>query len=119
MVETDLAPEVKGFPASARATAVPNALFTELMPLIDDVDELRVTLYAVYALGRHRGYPRFVTELELAAGAAAGAVAAVMAALDGDESPEASRLRLTRGLDAAVERGALLRLDAGSQALYF
>ena len=72
-----------------------------------------MTLYAVYALGRRKGYPRFVTELELAA------EAPLMASLDGDETPEASRLRLTRGLEAAVERGALLRLDAGTQALYF
>jgi len=103
----------KGFPSSARATAVPNVLFTELLPLIDDVDELRVTMYAIYALGRHKGYPRFITENELAADAS------LMASLDGDESPEASRLRLTRGLDASVERGALLRLEAGSQLLYF
>jgi DnaD/phage-associated family protein len=103
----------KGFPSSARATAVPNVLFTELLPLIDDADELRVTLYAVYALGRHKGYPRFITENELAADVA------LMASLDGDESPERSRLRLTRGLEAAVERGALLRLGVDSQLLYF
>jgi DNA replication protein len=110
--QTDVA-KFKGFPSSARATAVPNALFTELLPLIDDVDELRVTLYAVYALGRHKGYPRFITQNELAADVA------LMASLDGDESPEASRLRLTLGLDAAVERGALLRVEADSQHLYF
>jgi DnaD/phage-associated family protein len=92
---------------------VPNALFTELLPLIDDADELRVTLYAVYALARHKGYPRFVTENELAADAA------LMASLDGHEDPEESKQRLVRALDATVERGALLRLDAASQALYF
>src|SRR5215207_7813440 len=108
MTQSSVQAKFKGFPSSARETSVPNALFTELLPLIEDVDELRVTLYAVYALGRHKGYPRFVTELELAADAA------LMASLDEDESPEASRLRLARGLDAAVERGALLRLDAGS-----
>src|SRR3954466_14013155 len=102
---TVASPKFKGFPSSARATAVPNVLFTELLPLIDDVDELRVTLYAVYALGRHLAYPRFVTQNELAADGV------LMASLDREESPEASRLRLTRGLDAAVARGALLAVE--------
>jgi DnaD/phage-associated family protein len=102
----------RGFPAGARATAVPNALFTELLPLIEDADELRVTLYTVYALARHKGYPRFVTEHELAADAA------LMGSLDGHEDPEASRERLRQALDASVGRGALLRLEAEAQALY-
>jgi DnaD/phage-associated family protein len=113
LTQSTIQAKFKGFPSSARATAVPNVLFTELLPLIDDADELRVTLYAVYALGRHKGYPRFITQNELAADAS------LMASLDGDEAPEASRMRLTRGLDAAVERGALLRLEAGTQLLYF
>ncbi len=53
--------QFSGFPTGARATAVPSVFFSEVMPQIDDPDELRVTLYVIYALGRHRGYPRFVT----------------------------------------------------------
>jgi len=91
-----------GFAAGARATAVPSAFFSELMPLIDDADELRVTLYVIYALGRRKGYPRFVTAAELRA------ESPLYAALgDGEEAP----LRAKHGLEAAVGRGSLLRLD--------
>jgi DnaD/phage-associated family protein len=113
LTQSNVQQKFKGFPSSAQATAVPNALFTELLPLIDDADELRVTLYAIFALARHKGYPRFVSHNELAADAA------LMAALDGEESPEVSRERLQRGLGAAVERGALLSIAVDSHAMYF
>jgi DnaD/phage-associated family protein len=108
-----------GFPSSARATAVPNAFFAELLPLIDDADELRVTLYVIYALGRRKGYPRFVSENELAA------ESPLFAALGDGVSSVEPRARLTAALDAAVARRSLLRLDVedeaskGTQALYF
>jgi DNA replication protein len=103
-----------GFPAGARATAVPSAFFSELLPMIDDADELRVTLYVIYALGRRKGYPRFVTEAELQA------ESPLYAALgDADEAIERAR----RGLDAAVARGSLLGLDleheGRAEALFF
>jgi DNA replication protein len=91
-----------GFAAGARATAVPSAFFSELLPQIEDADELRVTLYVIYALGRRKGYPRFVTEAEL------GAESPLYAALgDGEDAPP----RAHRALEAAVARGSLLRLD--------
>jgi DnaD/phage-associated family protein len=93
-----------GFASGARATAVPSALFSELLPLIEDADELRVTLYVVYALGRRKGYPRFVTERELRA------EAPLMASL-GDGGDPLSAERLRRGVELAVERGSLLRVD--------
>jgi DNA replication protein len=103
-----------GFAAGSRATAVPSAFFSELLPLIDDADELRVTLYVIYALGRRKGYPRFVTAAELQA------ESPLYAALgDGDEAAE----RAKRGLEAAVSRGSLLRLDleheGRPEALFF
>jgi DNA replication protein len=91
-----------GFAAGARATAVPSAFFSELLPLIDDADELRVTLYVIYALGRRKGYPRFVTEAELQA------ESPLYTALgDGEDAPQ----RAHKGLEAAVARGSLLRLE--------
>ena len=103
-----------GFAAGARATAIPSAFFSELMPLIDDEDELRVTLYVVYALGRRKGYPRFVTEAELQAESPLYAAQG-----DGEEAPE----RVRKGLAAAVARGSLLRLDIEhderQEALFF
>jgi DnaD/phage-associated family protein len=105
-----------GFPAAARATAVPSVFFSELLPRIEDADELRVTLYVLYALGRRKGYPRFVTERELRA------EAPLLASL-GDGGDEPAHERLKRGLDAAVERGSLLRLavehEGREEALVF
>jgi DnaD/phage-associated family protein len=94
-----------GFPAGARATPVPNLLFTELLPLIDDPDELRVSFYAVYALGRRRGYPRFLTGRELMA------EAPLMASLGGSSE------RLQAALAAAVERGTLLDVAVTAQGM--
>ena len=104
-----------GFPAGARATAVPSLFFSELLPRIEDIAELRVTLYVIYALGRRKGYPRFVTAKELAA------EAPLLAALGDGEEP-ATLAGLERGLAAAVARGSLLRLDlereGGPETLY-
>jgi DnaD/phage-associated family protein len=105
-----------GFPAGARATAVPSVFFSELLPQIEDEDELRVTLYLFYALGRRKGYPRFITERELRA------EAPLQAALGDGGSPETLD-RLSRGLSAAIERGSVLRIEVEredkGEALYF
>jgi DnaD/phage-associated family protein len=93
-----------GFPAGARATAVPSVFFSELMPQIEDPAELRVSLYVIYALGRRRGYPRFVTAAELRA------EAPLMASL-GDGNEAGAIEALEQGLEKAVVRGMLLRLD--------
>ena len=90
-----------GFPAGGRATTVPSVFFSQVLPYIQDDTELRVTLYAFYALGRRKGYPRFVTLNELRA------EAPLMASLSQDGEAE----RLEGGLALAVERGTLLSLD--------
>jgi len=97
-------PKFAGFPAGAHATAIPNVFFSELLPKLRDPDELRVILYAFFAMSRRRGYPRFVTAAELAA------EAPLAAALGGDSE---IRDRLERALTAAVDRGALITLEVG------
>jgi DNA replication protein len=99
-------PSFKGFPAGARATTVPSLFFIELLPQIEDADELRVTLYAIYALGRRRGYPRFVSERELRA------EAPLMATLSSGGDDTAGE-RLHAALERATDRGVLLSLSAG------
>ena len=42
----------EGFRAGARASTVPAQFFTEVLPEIEDADELRVMLYALYAITR-------------------------------------------------------------------
>jgi DnaD/phage-associated family protein len=97
-------PRFAGFPAGARATAVPSVFFSELLPQIESPAELRVTLYVIYTLGRRKGYPRFVTERELRS------EQALIAALSwGDDAAALELLR--EGLSLAVERGSLLTLE--------
>lgn len=90
----------EGFPAGALATTIPNLFFTAVLPRISDPAELVVSLYFFFAHGRKKGQPRFLTYAELVADHV------LAAALDplGEDA-------VRRGLDAAVERGTLLRLD--------
>ncbi|HEY7270941.1 MAG TPA: DnaD domain protein [Dehalococcoidia bacterium] len=92
-----------GFQPGARATVIPSAFFTEVLPGIDDEAELRVTLYLLYVLGRHKGHPRYVSRNELAALAP---LAESLAPLPGEIAEN-----LTRGLDFAARRQAFLALD--------
>ncbi len=97
-----------GFPARG-FTPVPNPFFSQVLPEIEDLAELKVTLYLFWLLYQKKGYPRFATleELLTERGLRRGLQ---------EES-------LRRGLDAAVRRGTLLKLglekDDSSQELYF
>ena len=101
---SDAAP-FTGFPSGASAVPLPAALFTTLIPQIDDVAELVVTLYAAAAIQRLRRYPRL---LDLAA---LRAERPLVDALDRLLPHDDIDTTLHRGLDAAVARGTLLRLD--------
>lgn len=98
-----------GFPAGGRATAVPNLFFAQVLPQMSSIEELIVTLYFFFAQGLKRRRPRFLTRRELEADRT---LVLTLARLCGGNGREA----LTRGLEAAVERGALLRarLPAGT-----
>lgn len=95
----------EGFRAGARASTVPAQFFTEVLPEIEDADELRVTLYALYAITRP-GRPM------LAMRASEMAAEEPLARLFAHRGGAAA---VRRALDAAVERGVLLglRLDDG------
>lgn len=105
-----MAKEFAGFPRGAKATPVPNLFFTTLLPHITDEEELRVTIYVFYALGRKRSYPRYVTLAELAADRA---LATALASL-----PDGPNAALRRGLAAAVKRGTLLVSQAQGGEVY-
>jgi DNA replication protein len=94
----------EGFPAGAFATTIPNLFFTAVLPRISDPAELVVSLCFFFAHGRKKGPLRFLTYAELAADH-------VLAAALGSLGEDALR----RGLDAAVERGTLLRLGLESE----
>ncbi len=97
-----------GVPAGPlKFTSVPNVLFSELLPLMDDVAQIQVTLHVYYLLMQKKGSPRFVTLKELAADRT------LMQALDFKKE------NLKRGLEKATAVGALIHAKADSAALYF
>ena len=55
-----------GFPVGkTRFTSIPDLFFSEVLPAIEDGDELRLTLYMFWFLNRQQGYPRYMTLAEL------------------------------------------------------
>ncbi len=89
-------PSFEGFRAGQRATAIPVQFFTEVLPHIEDPDELRVTLYALYAIPR----PGRVAAMRVSALAAEAPLARAF----GDRAFEATRA----AVEASAARGVLL-----------
>ena len=99
-----------GFPRKQRFTPLPNLFFSELLPQIKDMAELKTTLHIFWRLYQKRGYPRFVTYGELAS---------ELTLISG--LGEVGALR--RGLEQAESRGTVLHLtlerDGKTEDLYF
>ncbi|MEK7681833.1 MAG: DnaD domain protein [Chloroflexota bacterium] len=96
-----------GFPPRARYTGIPALFFSALLPEIDDLAELKVTLHVLWLLAHKPGSARSVAEDELLADRA------LMAGLACCGSDATAALR--RGLERAVARGTLLRADVKKQ----
>ena len=86
-----------GFPSKPRLTPLPDSLFTHLLPEINDLGELKVTLYVLWLLARKRGPSSFVTTEELARDRE------LMRGLGDGRN-------LLRALEGATRRGTLLPL---------
>jgi DNA replication protein len=105
-----------GFPAGKlRFTSVPNLFFSELLPAIDDLAELKVTLYIFWLLSRKKGGPRYVSFKELSGDEVL---------LGGLKSlGQGSKESLQEGLKRAMARGTLLHVaveqDGKRDDLYF
>lgn len=105
--------EFHGFPGRIKYTPIPNAFFSELLSQIDDIAELKVTLYIFWAIYRKRGYPRFVTRDELLADATL---------IIGSPASDPPTTALLRGIDLGIQRGTLLHLileDEDTHDIYF
>ncbi len=110
---------MKGFPGfpdgKLRVTPLPNLFFSELMPHIDTLAEMKVTLYAFWALTQKEGQVRylrltdFLNDAEFMKGLAPTLKLAADALLD--------------GLERAVARGTFLHVNVesaeGKIDLYF
>ncbi len=99
-----------GFRTGSTAITLAAELFTELLPSISSEAELRVTLHALFAIGRKRGALRAVRQSELAAARELG---------DGLAPLGGIRL-VPDALAAAVARGSLVEcaMEDGD-TLYF
>jgi DNA replication protein len=99
-----------GFPeGKVRLVPVPGPFFKELLPQIDDLDELKVTLYAFWLLDHLEGSFRY---LQMSDFMAEPSFAAGM-----------TEAQLDKALGRAVERGTFLSVDvdgdSGPVRLYF
>jgi DnaD/phage-associated family protein len=92
-----------GFPDSKqRLTSIPNLFFSEVMPAIKDVAELKVTLYLFWALTQQDRPIRFLRRSDFLQD---------QILMDGfGSSPTIAAETLSRGLELAVQRGTLLHI---------
>lgn len=100
-----------GFPAGkAESISLPEPFFSDLLPLIDDLIELKVTLACLKRLATKSGAVRWITWSELIADQ--DAVRSV---------GEAGEAGLKQGLERAIARGTLLRVQErpSGEVLYF
>lgn len=97
-----------GFPAGkTRFTPIPDLFYTELLPAIHDLAELKLTLYMFWSLNRQRGYPRYLTVAELEG------EGLLLSSLQCAERDPIAVLR--EAVERAVARGILLRLSIGDE----
>jgi len=105
-----------GFPGGkSRLTRIPAAFFTDLLPEIDHLGELKVTLYAFWYFDRLEGDLRYIHYQDFAADSM------LMESLG--TNPQVAADALMDALERATQRGSLLRvLAAGAtlnDAIYF
>lgn len=91
-----------GFTPSETFTALPDALFHHLLKEIEDVDELKVTAYALWRYANMEGPFLGLAKQDFA---------------PADLGLTAAGVR--RGLEKAIERGSLLRADREAEVYYF
>ncbi len=96
---------------------LPEAFFSELLPLVDDLAELKVTLFCLWALRQKDGSLRYLRRRDFAEN---DALMAGLAAVHPDADPD---IVLDITLQQTIERGTLLaaevKLPAGDEVLYF
>jgi len=95
----------QGFTGSETFTQVPDSFFRKLLNEIDDLAELKVTLYALWRITHMEGGAHFLCRTEFAEDAD------FMRGLGGAD--------LDAALEKAVQRGSLLRVQNEAGGFYF
>jgi DnaD/phage-associated family protein len=105
-----------GFPSGkVRLTPIPAPFFSELLPAINHLGELKVTLYAFWRLDRMEGAFRYLRRADFTED---------KRFIQGmGDTPQEAEAALTEALARAVGRGAFLEAsiqsEGGNQTLYF
>jgi DnaD/phage-associated family protein len=111
---------MKGFPGfppgKTRLVSLPEAVFSELLPLIDDLAELKVTLHCYWCLSQGQGAVRFVRRRDLMTDGI------LLDGLKGERVKDPVSV-IDEGLERAVARGTLLHVrverDGEAEDWYF
>lgn len=99
----------KGFPeGKMRMTPVPEVFFRQLLPHIDDLNELKLTTYIFWRLDQVEGAFRFLRRRDLAQDPI------LLQGLDHD--PQAAQHALDQALECCLRRGVLLYAVVDNQA---
>ena len=106
-----------GFPdGMRRATPIPNLFFSDLLPLIDNMAELKVTLYAFWALGQREGAVRYLRLTDFMNDP-------VLLKAMGGPNIQSGVDELLDGIERALARGTFLKVAVegadGQMELYF
>ncbi|MGB2957146.1 MAG: DnaD domain protein [Anaerolineales bacterium] len=97
-----------GFPpGKINTTRIPTLFFKELLPQIDDLDELKVTLYALWQITRLEGEVRFLKEEDFSGDPI------FMAGMGATTAAQQRAVRA--GLELAVNRGTLLKTSVADK----
>ena len=89
---------------------IPRPAFTELLPLIDDLAELKLTFHVLWKLSEQRGKARYLSLDDLASDDI------LLASLRESSGDRSEAIALDNALDRAVERGTLLRVEPPGSA---
>lgn len=93
----------EGLPAKVNFDRIPSIFFSELLPQIDHLGELKLTLYFLWRLDRMEGDFRFLREADILADSR------FMYGLA--DSPEAGAATLQESVARCVERSTLLKAE--------
>jgi DnaD/phage-associated family protein len=109
-------PEFSGFPEGRLGTTpIPDLFFNQILPAIDHLGELKISLYAMWALARKSGKFQYLRWTEMLADTV------LLEALADDE--DSGEQALDQALSRAVARGTLLEtsleLGGRQETFYF
>ncbi|MFO8037103.1 MAG: DnaD domain protein [Anaerolineales bacterium] len=94
----------EGFPSGKiNFTKIPSLFFRDLLPAIDNLEELKVTLYALWQVTRMEGETRYLRVDDFTSDPT------FMKGMG--ETAEEAHQAVEKGLTRAVERGTMMRID--------